>query len=213
MITNYIDFKNSEVTFSNLFPDDFHIGALACVSLTEGLPNALLSRPQLSEDDELAWLLPGEIIQILDGPYDDRSMKLWMIKSLARDLVGWTSQGLADTAFLDPVTPRQLCDGSLPSRIQIGYTVRVARTYSLPISLWRMPECVDENHLDSLFSGEKMQVIDGPVCSGWKNQCLLFWQVQLECGITGWVAECDYSTYWLEPMFVRAKAESLLTTT
>lgn len=213
MITNYIDRKNSEVTFSKINPDIFHIGALACVSLTEGLPNALLNRPQLSDDDEFAWLLPGEIIQILDGPYDDRSMKLWMIKSLARDLVGWTSQGLGDAAFLDPMTPRQLCDGALASRIQIGYTVRVARTHSLPISLWRMPKCVGEYHLTSLFSGEKMKVIDGPVCSGSKNQSMLFWQVELEGGLTGWVAECDHNTYWLEPMFARAKAESLLATT
>lgn len=179
-------------------------GQLAYVPHTAGLPNAVFARPFISAPDLFAWLQLGEVVQILSEPLSHRSMGLVRIRSLVRHLVGWTSVGNAEESYLLPIMARQLCDSTLPSRLQIGDIAGVVDVCSRPISLLYTPISFMFGGMPTgtVFADAKVTVINGPACFSDENSGQTFWQVRTDLGQEGWIAECNHDTYWLQPLWV-----------
>lgn len=180
-------------------------GQLAYVPHTAGLPNAVFARPFISAPDLFAWLQLGEVVQLLSEPRPHRSMGLVRIRSLVRHIVGWTSAGSAEECYLFPIMERQLCDSTLPSRLQIGDIVGVVDVCSRPISLLHTPTPLVSGGMPigSVFANTTVTIINGPACFSDENSGQTFWQVRTDLGQEGWIAECNHDTYWLQPLWVK----------
>lgn len=89
------------------------------------------------------------------------------------------------------------CAGTYPSRLHVGMTAMVSYNPPLANRVRSEPNTTTDNIVGLLQPGEKMEILEGPVCSqGW-----IWWRVRsLSTGLTGWTAEGDASSYWLEPV-------------
>jgi len=79
-------------------------------------------------------------------------------------------------------TPEPLCAGAWPERLAIGAQGYV--NYNLGLFLRSEPRS-QSNQLATLELGDEFTVIGGPECTAPLN----WWQIQVESGATGWVAE------------------------
>jgi len=90
----------------------------------------------------------------------------------------------------------QPCAGSYPSRLRVGDKAYISYDPPLPNRVRTDPNTSGEV-VGYLQVGEKMTILDGPVCA----QCWIWWRVRfLDTGITGWTAEGDFENYWLVPL-------------
>lgn len=89
------------------------------------------------------------------------------------------------------------CPGTYPSRLYVGNQAMVSSDPPLPNRVRSEPNTTTNNIIGMLQVGEKMEILEGPVCSqGW-----IWWRVRsLSTGLTGWTAEGDASGYWLVPL-------------
>lgn len=90
-------------------------------------------------------------------------------------------------------TPTVACPGAPPTRLQVGDQVQVTFTDGSPNRIRQLP--ASSTILGSAPEGTKMVILEGPEC---KNE-RVWWKVETENGYTGWTAEGDPETYWLEP--------------
>lgn len=98
----------------------------------------------------------------------------------------WLSSPLAgETSFT--------CAGAPPTRLQVGDQVQVTFTDGSPNRIRQLP--ASSTILGSAPEGTKMVILEGPEC---KNE-RVWWKVSTENGLTGWTAEGNPETYWLEP--------------
>jgi hypothetical protein len=87
------------------------------------------------------------------------------------------------------------CPGSLPTRIQKNMTIQVTTSGKVPKLGIRPQPTLDAKKMFELLSGERMQVLDGPVCA---NDSF-FWYVSTSKG-DGWVREGNTEFYFVDPL-------------
>lgn len=85
------------------------------------------------------------------------------------------------------------CPGTLPSAVSVGSRARVTFTDGTPLRLRQTPGGV---FIRDLAEGTPFTIIGGPSCQGG----FTWWNVQLDNGTTGWSAEGDNDTYFMEPI-------------
>ncbi len=90
--------------------------------------------------------------------------------------------------------PVQSCPGAPPQRLTVGQGARVTYTNGQPVNLRNQPEGA---LLAQIAEGTELTVVGGPVCQG----NFTWWQVNVVSGaaVSGWAAEGDPSSYYLEP--------------
>lgn len=97
-----------------------------------------------------------------------------------------------------------VCPGALPTRLKIGDRIRVTFTTGDPSRLRKDPIVDSKNTLVQLAEGTEMTILDGPICAprpNTNNLSFVFWHVKVtSTGQTGWVAEGDLETYYLEEL-------------
>lgn len=100
------------------------------------------------------------------------------------------------TPALNPHATWYPCQGVYASRLHVGDHAYVSYDPPLPNRVRAQPN-VDSPLIGSLAVGEKMEILQGPICAGgW-----VWWQIKsLEQNLTGWTAEGDASSYWLVPL-------------
>ena len=98
-------------------------------------------------------------------------------------------------------TPSFSCAKAPPPRVQIDDYVRVTFTDGRPLRIRSSAEVIDENIIELLPEGTRLQIVDGPVCvpipeSG---DTFIFWYVRVRSsGTHGWVAEGEEKMYYIE---------------
>lgn len=87
------------------------------------------------------------------------------------------------------------CPGTPARRLAVGMTARVTFTDGTP-NILRSGPGKTFGRIASMLEGTQMTVIGGPTCASgyW------YWQVQTSRFGTGWTAEGDSFSYWLEPV-------------
>ncbi len=89
------------------------------------------------------------------------------------------------------------CPGAPPIRVEVGNLVRVTTTDGDNLRLRSSPE-VANNILQRVPAGLELRIIGGPVCS----DNFSYWEVKIPgTSQTGWIAEGDYSIYYVEPIY------------
>lgn len=90
-----------------------------------------------------------------------------------------------------------VCQGALPSRIQVGDTVHVVTSLNL-----RTSPGIKNRLIRSHPTGTTLEVIGGPECVLQEEGAYLWWNVQNPDGTTGWSAEGSNTGkfYFLEPV-------------
>ena len=112
---------------------------------------------------------------------------------------------LTPTAIKSPTpTDSELvfsCPEAPAPQVQVGDTARVTFTDGVPLRIRTTPEVADDNVLTQITEGAIFLVIGGPVCAPIPDteSAYIFWEIELEPGgLTGWVAEGDETTYYIE---------------
>jgi hypothetical protein len=97
-------------------PSRLQVGGSGIVSLEPPVANRVRSDPD-RDAQVLGQLMPGEKFTVLDGPRCADGWTWWFVRSRAQELEGWTSEGDAETYWLQPaatptptVTPTRLAN-------------------------------------------------------------------------------------------------------
>ncbi len=87
-----------------------------------------------------------------------------------------------------------VCPNSYPTRLQQGDRAYVLPEPPLANTVRNAPRR-NGTRIGRIPVREMMTILDGPQCAdGW-----IWWYVDAESGVTGWVAEGDWENYWLQP--------------
>jgi SH3 domain-containing protein len=89
-----------------------------------------------------------------------------------------------------------LFDQAQPTRLAIGTRARVNFTNGMPLRLRAAPS-LDAAEIQQMPEGTEFDVIGGPACANGAAYNR-FWQVRLDDGTTGWAAEADQTSYFIE---------------
>ena len=108
------------------------------------------------------------------------------------------------SALLTPLVSKACGGGPMTvnaptTRLWIGAAamVNVDASADAPLALHATPDLYG-TFIDGLPYGTVVKVVDGPVRSEWGY---LYWKVvTADNKLTGWVAEGEYTVYWLKPM-------------
>ncbi len=111
-----------------------------------------------------------------------------------------SNSSLTPTPLVVTATGESLCAAPVP-RLAIGDKVLVTVEDWDKLKLRSKPEVSSSNILMELDQYSQLKVLDGPVCvySAETGYSYFFWKVVvISSGETGWVAEGDYTHYFLE---------------
>ncbi len=89
------------------------------------------------------------------------------------------------------------CVGAPVSRVKVGEVITVSADDPRPLNV-RIQPSLQAEVLARLDPGTTTLIVSGPVCEA----SYLWWQVLLDDGSQGWVAEGDADTYYIEPFGV-----------
>jgi len=100
--------------------------------------------------------------------------------------------------------PAFTCKGAPRARLQIGDVGRVTFTDGTKTILRSSPETnAGDNTIDRLPEGTEFEVIGGPVCypRPGRRDAYVYWEIKVPTrnNKTGWAAEGDQNTYYIEP--------------
>lgn len=87
---------------ANTYPSRLHVGDRAKVSEDPPYPNRVRSQPNTSSDI-LGLLEVGEMMEIIGGPVCSQGWIWWEVRSLEKNLSGWTAEGDGKDYWLVPV--------------------------------------------------------------------------------------------------------------
>ena len=94
------------------------------------------------------------------------------------------------------------CPNSPRTRVQVGKSARITFTDGTSTFLRSKPEAGD-NIIDRLPEGTEFEIIGGPVCypRPGRSDAYVYWEIRTPSrnNISGWVAEGDLNTYYIEP--------------
>jgi Tol biopolymer transport system component len=90
----------------------------------------------------------------------------------------------------------KLCPGGLDSRLDIGRQAQVTSDPPTPNNIREAPT-KNSRLLGQIQPGEKVDILEGPVC----DNGLIWWQIQsTTSGLKGYTLEGDLKNYWLVPV-------------
>ena len=167
----------------------------------------------------LRVMYTGAQFTVVDGPACGASLTHYKL-DYGNGVVGWASESqiyslygnnqywLAPSAVTPPATQPDgqggampdmtgTCAGSLPTRLEVGDTGMVARSYS---TLRNTP---GGTPLQWKLYGAQFTVLEGPVCGGYGD--LAWYRVRYADGAQGWSSESQIASewgrnlYWLAP--------------
>ncbi len=90
-----------------------------------------------------------------------------------------------------------VCDGALPTRLQVGDTVEVLMNLN-----FRSSPGIGENWIRTHTIGTRLKVIGGPQCIPYAGGAYLWWTLEHPDGMIGWSAEAPINAinYYLAPV-------------
>jgi hypothetical protein len=150
----------------------------------------LLVKKQINGSlERVFWQEDGLWVQSMQEAY------LMRIDPQNGELLAQISLGEKPRPTPSPTSANGPCYNGFKSRIRLGYYARVSPENDQGNRLRNEPK-VPSTILGMLAPGERLKVIGGPACAyGW-----VWWQVKsADSGMTGWTAEGERDTYWLEP--------------
>lgn len=172
----------------------------ARVTLDPPRPNSLNTQPappSRSPNSAQLGLIPaGSVVTVLAGPVCSFGFQWYQVNFNGQ--VGWTAEGEAGVYWMEPYggPAPSACAPNLPPRLIIGSQGRV--TPGVPNAIRSGPS--RQNGVSSVVGtipgGGVFNVLNGPIC----GDGLTWWQVSY-LGVTGWTAEGENFTYWLEPLY------------
>jgi len=143
----------------------------------------------------LLIIYPGEVVELIDGPVCNYGWVLWKVKT-TRYEEGWTPETKGKEFWVLPLFSRQLCSGTLPTRLVEGEQAFVMEEHDLSNFIRQSPS-LSADIISRIRPGGKMLVLEGPVCQVASN----WWKIQPEStNITGWTRENDAGRYYLAPI-------------
>ena len=74
-------------------PSHLRIGDRAAISYDPYLPTRVRTRPNPHTSSVLGLIIPGEVVEIMDGPACTDNAVWWKVTSLRKDLEGWVQEG------------------------------------------------------------------------------------------------------------------------
>lgn len=169
--------------------------AFTQVAQTEQAATALANAPAATEQAALtstARALTVTANAFTDTPTPNRLQTIVAGRATQTHVAGQTATMLALTPAATPVA---ICADSLPPRLMIGGSGRVADG-DLPQRVRSAPGLSAEM-VATLNPGAIFAVLDGPLCE--QDNGLLWWHIAWESG-EGWVAEAQDGVYFLEPV-------------
>ncbi|WP_119068879.1 SH3 domain-containing protein [Aggregatilinea lenta] len=153
-----------------------------------GQPNILRDQPRRGTVSNVVGVLPGgAFFRVIAGPECDPEGRYWW-QVQYQGVTGWTPEGEDSTYWVSPFG----CPSSPAPRLVPGDQGRV--TPGDPNTLRSAPGATN-TAVSEIPGGGVFIVLSGPQCGpeGWT-----WWRVNY-AGVTGWTAEGQNSTYWLEP--------------
>ncbi len=81
------------------------VGDRAAISYDPYLPTRVRSRPGQFNSSVLGLIIPGEVVQLLEGPSCADQTVWWKISSLRKDLEGWVQEGDETSSWLVRTEP------------------------------------------------------------------------------------------------------------
>ena len=161
-------------------------------------------RRNVSQLEAQLWRLPLSTLADLTGPdaystweaftpHPQDMLRRWAVPlSEARnqsryELLYVSIQGTEGTAGA--------CMGAPAPRVKLGDAVRVSKDDPRPLNVRAAPS-LQADVIVQLNPGLTMRIIGGPTCEAG----YVWWQVSLEDGRIGWVAEGEAELYYIEPL-------------
>ncbi|MBI1256943.1 MAG: SH3 domain-containing protein [Chloroflexi bacterium] len=161
--------------------------------VTPGLPNIFRSKPYRGYDSYVLGQIPaGSSFSVIGGPSCFDSMLWWQVNWNGQ--IGWTPEASNYGVYwTEPISVNNGDCMSVSSRLSAGGYARV--TPGLPNVLRSQPNRrAGSMILANLPAGSIFSVVGTPICA----EGMIWWQINWN-GLSGWTAEGQYSTYWLEP--------------
>lgn len=96
-----------------------------------------------------------------------------------------------------------VCPGAPAPRVALGDKARVTFTNGLPLRVRDTPVVNNSNVTAQIAEGTAFTITDGPRCAPIPNtsDSFVYWKIKVDStGLTGWVAEGDNSTYFIEKL-------------
>ncbi len=169
-------------------------GMDARVTLYPNQPNRI--RTEASFYSTVVGYIPaGATFKVLSGPLCNVYTNWYQVSY--NGVTGWTAEGDGSSVYwLEPLiyTPPPVPACPLQTRLSIGGYGRV--TPGLPNSLRSgAGQYGGTVRIGQIPAGGLFSVLSGPACA---SDGRWWWQVNYN-GVTGWTAEGQNSTYWVEP--------------
>jgi hypothetical protein len=146
----------------------------------------------------------GTVVYISSNAICVSGIFLWTINCPAFQCQFLAPESGPDGYYLRPVdapppTPKPEVTFSCPRapnvRIEIGKNARVTFTDGTPLRVRNKPGN-SSKVIEKIPEGTQFFVFDGPQCL----DGFVWWRIELDSGIYGWVAEGDEDSYFIEPV-------------
>ena len=145
----------------------------------------------------------GTIVKIMSNAICYDGMFLWNVQCSDKDCGGMIPEADSNGVYLrpnnGPAYDRESnssfsCPYAPPTRVEVGKTARITFMDGRPVRMRNSPS-IYGLIIEKIPEGTKFQVISGPHCYGY-----VWWKIELENGVEGWVAEGDMDSYYIEPI-------------
>lgn len=196
-------------------PSKLRVGEVVVVGENGGEILRLRSGPS-TRGRVLRELKTDTILIIDEGPMcgEANDFYLWWRVRMEDGTTGWVAEGDSTQHpiiyFIRPIAEVRaeqganptICRAAPPSKLEIGKSAVIGENGGFVLRMREEPGT--RGHImENLTTGMIVKVLDGPQC-GAENHLYAWWQIQLEDGRTGWVAEGDSfqnpDIYFLEPL-------------
>ncbi len=177
-------------------------------------PTPTPTPPPRLEPNSIGWVIPGRlvnvraepgaraalvgkiaggaIVNVWEGPVEKDGYRWWKVDD-RYGLVGWIAEGNGQDVWLVPLP--KATPTPVGSRITVGSTV-VVNTRGANWLAMRIAPGKEARILHRYPPGTRVKVIDGPVV----RDGYIWWRVEDEDGVAGWMAQGDRSDRWLFPL-------------
>lgn len=164
----------------------------------EGINNLYLCTLTFFSDDVSSEDIAGDIAAFVrEGQRQDCRENIAQIEDI-EPATNAVYKNIGNFMTGAPITSSLvLCPGTMPSRLNVGDTGYVS--YNLGLNFRTNPGN-QSGEISRLFLGEAFTIIDGYECFNG----LTWWQIELNDGTSGWVAEATEDYYLLAPDRVSA---------
>lgn len=169
------------------------VGTLGRVVSSDSSSLRLRNKP--GTDQEILELLPEGIpFLTFEGLECVNNIPWWKIYTQT-GLEGWVAEYYDNQYLLTPLAAPLCYDAEELSRLSIGDTAEVVTGIGTALRVRSGSHLENSDILFSIPSGSQVEIVEGPVCS-WDK--VVWWRVVTKFGNTGWVAEYEAGTYYLE---------------